>query len=202
LSAGIGQDESGAGYVRMLKRQWGGGPRLVRIECRSTLWFWARRGLDLTNAVLEWKDGEIDLLWTAGGSNMIWGDGSYALRGTGVEDGDWFALEVAGFPPNRTVARPSELIRMTTVDAVQEAYVLTVAKSDASGTAIVRTDRSTAFEGSGLVSIGHKESGVFEVLSLPRAVQPVSGVFGYEWSLREVFEDEYPDGFEDVNPWT
>ncbi len=201
MTAGIGQDRSGAGYVRMLKRQWAGKPNLVRIECQSTLWFRARLGLDLTNAVLEWTDAETKLLWTACNSDLLWGTGSYALHGTGVEDGRWHAIEVSGLPPNRIVARPSELISMTTNSDVQEAFVLSVARSDGTGTAIVRTDKATAFAEAGMVSIGHKEVGVFEALSLPRAVQPVKGVFGYEWSLREVFEDEYPDGFEDVNPW-
>lgn len=201
LTAGIGKDSSGAGYVRMLKRTWGGNPRLVRIECYSTLWFRAARGLDLTNALLEWTDDAADLLWTAGGSDLLWGDGVYALEGQSVEDGDWHSLQVTGLPPNRIVARPSNLISLASSGGVQQAYVVTVARSDGQGSAVIRTDKNSAFEGVGLVSIGHREVGVFEALQMPRAVQPVRGVFGYQWDFREVFEDEYSDGWTEVNPW-
>lgn len=201
MTAGIGQDSSGAGYVRMLKRIWAGNPRLVRIECHSTLWFRARLGLDLTNALLEWTHDSADLLWTAGGVNLLWGDGVYALEGQSAADGGWNSLLVTGLPPNRIVARPSELISLTNGDGVQQAYVISVARSDGQGSALIRTDRESVFVGAGLISIGHREVGVFEALQMPRAVQPVKGVFGYQWDLREVFEDESPDGWAEVNPW-
>ena len=42
---------------------------------------------------------------------------------------------------------------------------------------------------------------MFEALGVPRAVQGVTGTFGFQWDFREVFEDEYADGWTDVNPW-
>ena len=67
---GIGKQQAGAGYVRMLNRMWAGRPNLVRVEAHSTLWHMYRGGYDLRNNVLEWTDGGSDLLWTAGGVDL------------------------------------------------------------------------------------------------------------------------------------
>ena len=101
------------------------------------------------------------------------------------------------------MARPSELISVTgTAGTSETAYVLTVARSDATGVATIRTDKPEAFTLSGLVSIGQRESIVFEAAGVPRSVQGVTGTFGYQWDFREVFEDEYSDGWTEVDPWT
>ncbi len=198
---GIGKQKAGAGYVRMLNRTWSGKPNLVRVDCLSTIWYLARGGLDLRNNVLEWTDAGTDLLWTVGDTALIWGDGPYALEGVPGTDGDWFALTVTGLPPSRIVARPSELISVTDGVTTETAYVLTVARSDAAGMATIRTDKATAFSITGLASIGQRESIVFEAQGVPRSVQGITGTFGYQWDFREVFEDEYPDGWTEVNPW-
>jgi hypothetical protein len=199
---GIGTAKDGAGYVRMLNRQWAGAPNLVRAECLSSLWYRARLGLDLRNNILEWTDGGVDLLWTDGAVDLLWGDGEYATYGVPLVDGPWHSLTVTGLPPNRIVVRPSELISVTDGATTQTAYVMTTARSDASGTAVIRTDKATAFTVEGLVSIGQREVIVFEALGVPRAVQGVTGTFGFQWDFREVFEDEYADGWTDVNPWS
>ncbi|WP_339764958.1 hypothetical protein [uncultured Sulfitobacter sp.] len=198
---GIGKDLAGAGYVRMLNRMWAGKPNLVRVEACSTLWHLARGGFDLRNNVLEWTDDGTDLLWTAGGVDLLWGDGAYALQGEPATDGGWHSLTVSGLPPSRIVARPSELISVTDGDTKESAYVLTVARSDASGVATIRTDKPEAFTLTGLVSIGQRESIVFEAAGVPRSVQGVTGTFGYQWDFQEVFEDEYDDGWTEVDPW-
>ena len=198
---GIGTSLDGAGYVRMLNRLWAGAPNLVRVECLSSLWYLARSGLDLRNNILEWTDGGVELLWTAGGDELLWGDGAFATYGVPVTNDGWFSLTVTGLPPNRIVARPSELISVTDGATTEIAYVLTTARSDATGTAIIRTDKASAFTLEGLVSIGQSEIIVFEALSVPRSVQGVSGTFGFQWDFREVFKDEYADGWTEVNPW-
>lgn len=198
---GIGTAQDGAGYVRMLNRQWAGKPNLTRVECFSSLWYLARGGLDLRNNVLEWTDGVTDLLWTAGGVDLLWGDGAYALEGVPATDDGWFSLTVSGLPPSRIVARPSELISVTDGTTTETAYVLRTTRSDASGVATIRTDKPTAFTITGLASIGQRESVVFEAASVPRAVQGVTGTFGYQWDFVERFEDEYSDGWTEVNPW-
>jgi hypothetical protein len=198
---GIGTGLDGAGYVRMLNRMWAGKPSLVRVECLSSLWYLARGDLDLRNNVLEWTDSETELLWTAGGVELLWGDGAYALSGEPATDSGWYSLTVSGLPPSRIVARPSELISVTDGATKETAYVLTVARSDASGVATIRTDKPEAFTLSGPVSIGARESIVFEAQGVPRSVQGVTGTFGYQWDFREVFENEYDDGWTEVDPW-
>ncbi|MAX76557.1 hypothetical protein [Sulfitobacter sp. UBA4523] len=198
---GIGTDQAGAGYVRMLNRMWAGKPNLVRVKCLSSLWYLAGGALNLRNNVLEWTDDGTDLLWTAGGVDLLWGDGAYALQGEPATDGPWHSLTVSGLPPSRILARPSEVISVTDGDTKESAYVLTVARSDASGVATIRTDKPEAFTLTGLVSIGQRENIVFEALGVPRSVQGVTGTFGYQWDFREVFEDEYNDGWTEVNPW-
>lgn len=198
---GIGTGLDGAGYVRMLNRIWAGKPNLVRVECLSSLWYLAGGGLDLRNNILEWTDEGTDLLWTAGGVDLLWGDGAYALSGEPATDGGWHSLTVSGLQPSRIVARPSELISITDGTTKESAYVLTVARSDASGVATIRTDKATAFTLTGLVSIGQRENIVFEAQGVPRSVQGVTGTFGYQWDFREVFEDEYDDGWTEINPW-
>lgn len=198
---GIGTDLEGAGYVRMLNRLWAGRPNLVRVSCLSSLWFLSRAGQDLRNNVLEWTDGGAELLWTAGGTSLIWGDGAYDLYGSPITDSGWPSLTVSGLPPSQIIARPSELISVTDGTTTEEAYVLRLTRSDAAGVATIRTDKPEAFTLSGLVSIGQAESVVFEASGVPRSVQGVTGTFGYQWDFREVFEDEYSDGFTEVDPW-
>ena len=204
---GIGTDKDGAGYVRMLNRLWAGKPNLVRVECLSALWYLARGGLNLQSNIMEWTAGGVPLLWTAGGAAMIWGDGEYDTYGEPATDGGWYSLTVTGLPPSRIVARPSELISVTDGTTTESAYVMRTTRSDASGpngktgTAIIRTDKPEAFTVEGLVSIGQKENIVFEAQGVPRAVQGVTGTFGFQWDMVEVFEDEYANGWTEVNPW-
>lgn len=198
---GIGQDESGAGYVRMLERQWAGAPKLVRVGCLQSLWFLSRRGLDLSTEIIEWADNGEELVWTVNGDDLVWGDGDWDLQGAPVADGPWASLRVEGLPPSRIVARPSEVIKVFGSSAIESAYVMTVARSDADGVATIRTDRATAFTQTGLVSIGEAESIVFEAQGTPRAVQGMSGNFSFTWDFREVFEDEYPGGWTEIDPW-
>ena len=201
IVSGIGANADGAGYVRMLNKQWAGAPNLTRIPSMSSLWHLSRDGQDLASTVLQWTDAGTELLWTDGGVDLVWGDGAYALSGTPVADGDWYALTVSGLPPSQIIARPSELISVSTNDASETAFVMTTARSNAAGVATIRTDKTTAFTLSGLVSIGHMENIVFEAQGVPRSVQTGSRHFGFQWDFREVFEDEYVGGFVEVNPW-
>lgn len=200
--AGRGKDAAGAGYLRMLRRLWLGKPRLTRVSCLSSLWHLSRAGQDLSNGILEWTEGAVDLLWTEGGTDLIYGWGAYQTHATPVTDSGWHGLTVTGLPPSTIVARPSEPIRVTDGTDTEAAYVLSVSRSDGSGTAVIRTDKATAFTIPGLVSIGHREDVVFEALDLGRAIQPVRGAdWSFTWSFREVFEDEFAGGWSEVDPW-
>lgn len=197
--AGYGPDQAGAGYVRMLNRMWAGGPQLVRVRCRP----WGLQGPrgDLRNTILEWTAAGADLLWTEGGTPVEWRMGEYGANASPATDGVWHGLTVTGLPPSQIVARPGE--RVTVTGATTEAaYVLKVARTDATGAALVRTDKPEAFTVSGNVVLGDAENIVFEAVNVPRAIKPISGDYGFQWDFREVFEDEYPDGWMEVNPWS
>ena len=199
--AGIGRDRSGAGFVRMLNRLWAGRPQLVRVQACSSLWPIGRKGADLRSNILEWTEGEADLLWTAGGNGMLWNEGRYALSGTPSTESGWHSLTVNGLPPSQVIARPSEQISVTDGTKTETAYVLTLTQSDATGAATIRTDKASAFAVSGLVGIGHKENIVFEAMGVPRSVRSASSDYGFQWDFREVFEDEYADSWTEVDPW-
>jgi len=199
--SGIGTNLDGAGYVRMLNKQWAGSPNLTRVVCLSSLWHLSRAGQDLRNTIMTWTDSGTDMLWTDNGTSMVWGDGAYALSGSPLTEGGYYGLTVSGLPPSQIIARPSELISVTDGATTETAYVMRTETSDASGVATIRTDKATAFTLTGLVSIGHGENIVFEAQGVPRAVQGVNAAFGFQWDFREVFADEYAGGFVEVNPW-
>lgn len=189
---------AGAGYMEMLKEFLAGGRHLVRAECFTTLP--GNVGpLNLRNSPMEWTSGGSDMEWTSGNSALLWSD-NLAMYGEPRTQSGWPALRVEGLPKNSIVARPSDRITVTNdAGATEASRVLTVARSNSSGVATVRV-RDT-FTLSGLVSIGDRESIVFEALDMPRAVRPMAGDFAYEWSFREVFADEYPDGWVERDPW-
>lgn len=199
--SGIGTKLDGAGYVRMLNKQWAGEPNLTRVPCLSSLWHLSRSGQDLRNNILTWTDDGTEMLWTDDGTELLWGDGQYALSGEPLTDGDWYGLTVSGLPPSQIIARPSELISVSTNAATENAFVMKTTTSNADGVATIRTDKAAAFTLTGLVSIGHGEEIVFEAAGVPRSVQGVGQSFGFQWDFREVFEDEYSGGFVEVNPW-
>ena len=198
IVSGMGPDLAGAGYVEMLKEYLAGGRHLVRVECMSPN-LQRVSSLHLKNAHMEWTSSGTAMDWTSDGATMLWSD-NLEMHGVPATDGSWPALTVTGLPASSIVARPSDLITVTdSAGAKETSRVLMVARSDATGAATIRT-RDT-FTLSGLVSIGDKESIVFEALDMPRAVQPVAGAWGYEWAFREVFADEYPDGWTERDPW-
>lgn len=198
---GIGKDQAGAGYIRMMNRLWAGAPHLTRVTCLPTIWHLAQRGLDLTSLPLEWQHSADDLAWSHDGDDLEWFSGAYLTPGEPVTDGGWHGLQVSGLPPSTIVARPSQLVTVRAGGAAETAYSLDVARSDTNGDALIRTDKPEAFSISGVVSIGEAEVITFEAVDVPRAVQGLDGDFIYQWDFREVFEDEYPDGWTLVSPW-
>lgn len=197
---GIGPDEAGAGYVEVLKRLLQGGQHLVKVECRPAIWHLRWGNGELISRLLEWTSGGVELLWTSGGDDLLWSD-NLPAHGVPGTDGGWPSITVSGLPPSQIVARPGELIRVQAdLDAQPEfARVLTVARSNGSGVAVIRL--MTAIAAGGLVSIGETEAIVFEALDMPRAVQPVGANWAYTWNFREVFQDEYPTTWVELNPW-
>lgn len=195
---GRGIDQAGAGYVRMLNRLWHGKPRLTRVQCLSAIWHLAANGLDLRSPSLNWDVGSADLLWSSGES-LLWGAGPYVLTGVPGTDAGWPALVVSGLPPSVIVVRPSETVTVRGSTLTTFSRALTVTRSNAAGVATIRLETAIMFAGA--VAIGRAEDIVFEAIDQPRAAMPVRGEWAFSWDFREVFADEYPDGWVEVEPW-
>tara|TARA_R110000796_G_scaffold30122_9_gene80757 strand:- start:82 stop:834 length:753 start_codon:yes stop_codon:yes gene_type:complete len=199
--SGIGPNASGAGYMEMLKEDLKGGINLVRVITYSSIWHFVRAQ---SNPALE--SYKID--WTAAGTNLLWVDGDADLQwwnksitATPTTDGVWPAILVTGLPPNIIVVRPHENISVypNQGDNPQKTKARRVAMSDSTGTALIRV--KDTITNTGQVILGAPEEIVFRPLSLPRSTQPQLGNWQYNWEFVEAFEDEYPEGFVELDPW-
>lgn len=199
--SGIGPDAAGAGYMEMLKEFLEGGVNLTRVTTYSAIWHFVRASNNsgIENYKLNWLDSSTDLLWTDNSVDLHWWNND--LPATPTTDNGWPALSVSNLPPNTIVSRPHENIRIRSLDGVEDQLTkaLNVTKSDSNGDAIIRVRDTISVEGQ--VSIGATEDIVFRPLSLPRAVQPQLGNWQYDWDFVEAFEDEYSEGFVELNPW-
>jgi hypothetical protein len=72
--------------------------------------------------------------------------------------------------------------------------------SDDTGRAVVPVFETVAAQTQIYLVFGACATGAFRPISYPRAVQPNSGSWSYDWEFREVFADEV-GGFLEVNPW-
>lgn len=199
--SGIGPDAAGAGYMEMLKELLEGGVNLTRVTTYSSIWHFVRaqNNSALENSKIDWLDNTTDLLWTDNSVDLHWWSNNLPVSPT--TDNGWPALAVSGLPPNIIVVRPHENIKVCSVDGTQaqSTKALKVVKSDASGNAIIRVKDTISL--SGQVVIGATEDIVFRPLGLPRAVQPQLGNWQYDWEFVEAFEDEYTEGFTEIDPW-
>lgn len=190
----VGLEQANSGYVEMLK-DYLAGVHLVRVECHSAIWHVARSNLQ--NALGEWLTGGVGGTWLSGIVPGYWV--THAGYGTaGTVDG-FPAITVTGLPASQIVVRPHELVTLLDPGGNQSARAVRVARSDASGNAVIRLN--AAMTGEGPVSIGDTESIVFRPLSYPRAVQSVGGGGTYQWDFEEAFEAEHPGGWTEVDPW-
>lgn len=187
----------GAGYLDMLKDQIEGGVHYVRVACMPAIWFFGRYGKHLAPDYVEWSSGDATLLWSSAGDSVAWAD-ELLWQAEPAMDGAWFAITATGLPPSTKIVGPGEFIEVTDGIATARAKVMTVARSDSSGTAIIRIDRAIAVTGP--LRVGTPESIVFEVVTIPRAVQGMSGQYNFDMAFREVLPAEYAD-LEEVDPW-
>lgn len=194
---GVGKGHAAAGYVEMLKGQMEGGAHFVRVPSMAPLYMRHARGRpSLRASMMEWTANGADLYWTAGSDDLVWYD-QIDITGTPSVDNGWPAIQVIGLPAGVQI-RPSEWVAVVAPGPVVTRRALTATKADENGVALIRLD--DAFEAGGVVSIGGKRDLVFQAADMPRAIQPVSGDWSFEWRFREVFADEV-GGFEDVDPW-
>lgn len=197
--SGIGPNAAGAGYMEMLKEYLEGGVNLTRVTTYSSIWHFVRaqNNPSIANCKIDWTAGGNELLWTDGSVDLHWWNNN--ISATPTTDGTWAAISVNGLPPNTIVVRPHENITVSSGGREQTTKALRVAMSDATGTALIRVKDAITI--SGQVILGAAEDIVFRPLELPRAVQPQLGNWQYDWEFVEAFEDEYTEGFNEVNPW-
>lgn len=200
----LSKSRSGAGYSEVLKRLLAGGEHLVRLystpinRCQDAL-----PGAVLRSMPLDWLAGGIDLTWVSGAAPLLWSDVP-ALTGTiGTDAAGFDILTVTDLPPLQLIARPGEFVTVfATLEAVAGTtiMVMTEAWANASGIAVLRLMSPAPY--AARVNIGTRDTAVFRALDYPRAAQPIGQNWFYPWNFREVFEDEVPGGFVEVNPWS
>lgn len=199
--SGIGPNAAGAGYMEMLKEFLQGGVNLTRVTTYSSIWHFVRasNNAGIENHKLHWTDNTKPLLWTDNSVDLHWWLKDLTVAHT--TDNGWPALRVENLPPNIIVVRPHENISITSIDGLQTQITkaLKVTKSDSSGVAIIRVKDTLTISGQAI--IGATEDIVFRPLGLPRAIQPQLGNWQYDWDFVEAFEDEYAEGFTELNPW-
>lgn len=204
----LGRGRSGAGYMQVLRRLLNGGENLVRLYSWPVN-FWLddhdlaalRRG-----EVITWADGGALIPWADGGSGLVWLDGAYVTGTTGTDSEGFATIALSGLPSSRLCVRPGDFL--TIYDAVADTtgetiMVMSEGTTDANGDVTVRLieSPSTGYSGN-RVSVGTSESAVFEVTDMPPMQQTISGDWTVTWAFRQVFADEVPGGFTEVNPWS
>lgn len=209
-ASALARGRSGAGYMENLKKLIDGGVHLVRLDVGYINWWMDRLQTELVGGVqrnalqsqpITWTTTtDPDLDWTAGGTALHWFSGR-VIQGTAGTSGGYPVLNLTNCPPSRLIARPGDFVTLySPIESTTgtSARVMRECRSDASGNATLRL--MSALSGSGRVNIGTADQGVFEVVDLPRAVQPIAGDWSYTWQFREVFADE-TDAWVEVNPW-
>lgn len=195
---------SGAGYMENLKILLAGGENLVRLHSPSiNPWEISKQAKILRQSEFRnWTAPQDDDFEWTDGHPLNWVDGR-VIYGEAIVDAAGFpALAIENGPPNFIIARPADLVTLfspPTAITGSTVRVMTEAKTDATGSAVIRL--MSALSGSGRVNIGVSESGVFEAVSIPRSAQPLTGDWLYQWEFREVFADEVEGGFVEVDPW-
>jgi hypothetical protein len=202
--AGLSGDRAGAGYMENLRLLLEGGAHLVRLVSRPVNWWVDAAYLEASrqSQPVVWStSGDGDVQWYDGGE-VTWLDG-VPLAGIATTDSDGFpAITITGAAPNMLIARAGDLLTLfSPVDDTvgTTVRVMTNATTDVTGAATIRL--MSALTGSGRVNIGTSETAVFEMVAMSEPVQPTQGNWFYDLSFLEVFEDEVPDGFTEVDPW-
>ncbi|CUH66807.1 hypothetical protein TG4357_02651 [Thalassovita gelatinovora] len=186
--------ESG-GYIEALKAILDGKEPFVRMKPKPRHWWRLGHRLGVRGQQqVNFVAGPVDALLKDGAITVNLVAGDEIIGTAGINGFDY--LDCTGFAPNTLVALPSEAV---SVDG-HTARCIGRYQSDATGAARIYLDAALP---SGSVVIGREESIAFYIEEFPSASQPLSGGYSYDFQLTEIFEDEYPDGFTEVDvPWT
>lgn len=204
LTAGcevVSRRHYGSGYMEALWRLLDGGVHLVRLSsCKIP---WGRTVADDLRGGnwLDWSMPPEPILWEMPPEEIRWFSGA-DLSFTVTTDGGLPAVVVPGLPPGQIVAIPGEFVTIFADDGDATGTAIMIAApavADADGVAIIRLV-STPPAGE-RISIGARETGVFELVSDWPAVMRRGGSHDpYMLEFRQVFEEETP-GFEEVPLW-
>lgn len=202
IAVGIDGTGDGVGYIEALKRYLRGGVSLVRLYSIRNALIGAPVPDDLRQAQrMTWTTEEEGMGWTSGPDDLTWFTG--ALMEVAVVDDDGFpGLQVTGLPASSKIANAGEFITaFATIASTtgESAMIARPAYSDASGVATIRLVEALSFTPA-RIDIGVSETGVFEALQIPGALQMAGSQFSYEWRFREIFADEV-GGFTEIDPW-
>ncbi|TNF19138.1 MAG: hypothetical protein EP318_15395 [Rhodobacteraceae bacterium] len=197
--SGTGTGNRGAGYVEALKALLKGRNCVRLYSCG----IFATE--DRQSTRLLWSAGDVDLNWTASGTDMRWYDGRVIYGTTGTDSDGYNIVTLSNAPPSVTVANPGEFLTIfadaddTTGETIM---ILNHAVSDENGDAVVRVlDDSLSSHINARVNLGTRDTGVFRALEMPRSVRPIEGDFSYVWNFEEVFADEVGGFTELPSPW-
>ncbi|BBU58495.1 hypothetical protein KU6B_47600 [Mameliella alba] len=204
----LGLNRSGAGYMQALRRLLNGGEHLVRISSWPVN-YWLddlqlsalRGGVQIT-----WEDSGTGITWVDVGSGITWIDGAYITGTTGTDSDGFATIALSGLPASTLCVRPGDFLTIYDAGADttgETIMVMSEGVTDASGDVTVRLIEapSTSYSGN-RVSIGTSETAAFEVTEFEPFSQSYMGDWSATWSYRQVFSDEVPDGFTEVNPWS
>lgn len=203
LSAG----RQGAGYMEALKRLLRGRVHAVRLYS-----FPVNHG-DVVGPInpiagpLSWTMPPEILTWEHGGAELVWFTGAnYSATPIPLTVLSSFhgigRASVSGLPASQAIARVGSFVTVFTEagTSFETRMLLRPVQSSGAGTAEIWTDEP--FSSSGSVQFNSRDTGVFRPMSIPRAVKPHRGDWEYSWSFREIFADEVPGGFTEVDPWS
>lgn len=193
-----GWPQYSSGYLEGLWRLLDGGVHLVRLtSCRiahgKTVPEERRAG-----SPFKWVTPPAPVAWTTPPDPITWIVGTY-LTGTKTTADGVPAVTITGLPPNALVALPGEFVTFHLDGGDETHMILAPARTNEAGAVTIRLATTPA--ASGRVSIGYKETGVFEIVSeWPRVMNRLRLAENYGIEFRQVFEDERGP-FTEINPW-
>lgn len=186
----------GAGYMEALKRYLDGGVHLVRLNSCKIPHGKVDVGFALRQTVpVAWLSAGKDVAWKRPSEDVMFYLGA-KLTGQRNYNGPVPQILVEGLPPNSLVGLPGETIAF----AGKTYMIAAPMRSNDRGAAMARVT-SLVTDDTGEVSIGIRETAVFEAVSIPRGGRAGNEFTPYDWSFREVFADEVVGGFEEIDPW-
>lgn len=192
-----GRRHYGSGYLEALWRLLDGGVHLVRLTSCRIPWGATVPAVQRSGGFFEWTTPPTDFTWSVPPGEFTWFQGAELyFTASGTE------ITINGLPPNAVVAIPGEFVTIWNYGETQSETIMIAAEARSNGAGVVTIRLVRPPELTGRISIGTRESGVFEVTSSwPAAMRRVGMTDAYSLAFRQVFEDERGP-FEEIDPWS